>query len=88
MKSSASHSHQERDRRLYDTRAIAGCGNAFIDLGFDEYAPVSGHRDARAVRAQRAYSLEQLAAAPDGLANDQVVAGDLWDLVMLRRAQS
>ena len=25
-----------RDRRLYDTRAIAGCGNVFIDLGFDE----------------------------------------------------
>ena len=25
-----------RDRRLYDMRTIAGCGNVFIDLGFDE----------------------------------------------------
>jgi hypothetical protein len=27
---------QERDRRLDDKRAIAGSGNVFIDLGFDD----------------------------------------------------
>jgi len=27
---------QERDRRLDDTRVIAGSGNVFIDLGFDD----------------------------------------------------
>lgn len=26
----------KRDRRLDDTRSIAGSGNVFIDLGFDE----------------------------------------------------
>jgi predicted XRE-type DNA-binding protein len=36
MKSATRNSRQERDRRLYDTRAIASSGNVFIDLGFDE----------------------------------------------------
>ena len=35
MKSVTRKSRQERDRRLYDTRAITGSGNVFFDLGFD-----------------------------------------------------
>jgi predicted XRE-type DNA-binding protein len=33
---SARKTRQKRDPRLDDTRVIAGSGNVFIDLGFDE----------------------------------------------------
>ena len=36
MKSATRKSRQKRDTRLADTRVIAGSGNVFIDLGFDE----------------------------------------------------
>jgi predicted XRE-type DNA-binding protein len=36
MKSTTRKTRQKRDPRLADTRVIAGSGNVFIDLGFDE----------------------------------------------------
>jgi predicted XRE-type DNA-binding protein len=36
MKSPTHKSRPKRDRRLDDTKSIAGNGNVFIDLGFDE----------------------------------------------------
>jgi len=36
MKSATRKPRPKRDRRLDDTRSIAGSGNVFIDLGFDD----------------------------------------------------
>jgi hypothetical protein len=36
MKGTTSNPSPKRDRRLDDTRSIAGSDNVFIDLGFDD----------------------------------------------------